>query len=367
MGSFVFLGDQERRNFRFFVEHNVPSRYVWFTRQVPWMFTALVSTLVVCCVWLKAESNVGQLWGMVLMAFSQHRYENYNNVLYLPPLPYALSIAAVSFAAGQWVSMFIRSGVLAGFFGLLLCGVLCYWVYLMSVLHIGWWWSVASIPLLLLWATWLRVAALDQRKHHFWRARLRAGAVVLVPALALCIAVPIYRVQSIPVVQPGFNPTEYLAGITPEALETAEMYQHAGREYVPKRLRDDADVTEEEIDKYDRKLTDADRAWLRNNQRCVELLLDASQRPTCVLNNPETASTTAASQTPIQKLEQFFGVSEFFPLLIESGRQLEAEGKLDEALECYAAALRMVSHWTAFDSTYASQRIWRPGCRSSNV
>ncbi len=347
MGSFVFLGDQERRNFRFFVEHNVPSRYVWFTRQVPWIFTALVSTLVVCCVWLKAESNVGHLWQMVLLAMGQQRYQDYSGFLYLPPLPYALSIAAVSFAAGQWVSMFVRSGVLAGFFGLLLCSVLCYWVYLMSVLHIGWWWSVALIPLLLLWATWLR--APDWISENItWRARLQAGTVVMVPALALCIAVPIYRVQSIPVVQPGFNPAEYLAGITPEALETAELYQRAGREYVQKRSRDDADVSEEELDKYDRKLTDADRAWLQANQKSLELLLDASRRPTCAMNNPET----------MEHSERIFGVYDFFPLLIASGRQLEAEGKLDEALEHYAAALRMVSHWTAFEPTYTPQRDW---------
>jgi len=347
MGSFVFLGDQERRNFRFFVEHNVPPRYVWFTRQLPWMLTALVSTVVVCGVWLRAESNVGQLWRMVLMAFSQHRYESYNNVLYLPPLPYALSIATVSFAAGQWVSMFVRSGVLSGFFGLLLCGVLCYWDFLMNTLHVPWWWSVVPIPLLLLWATWLR--APDWISENItWRARLRAGAVVLVPALALCIALPIYRVQSIPVVQPGFNPTEYLAGITPEALETAELYRRAGREYVPKRSTEDADNSTEGELKYDRKVTYADRAWLDANQSCLKFLLEASRRPTCAMTNPET----------MQYSGHFSGDFNFVPLLIESARQLEADGKLDEALERYAAALRMVSHWTAFEPTYTYQMIW---------
>ena len=46
MGACVFLPDQERRNYRFFVEHNVPSRYVWITRQLPWMATLLVATTI---------------------------------------------------------------------------------------------------------------------------------------------------------------------------------------------------------------------------------------------------------------------------------------------------------------------------------
>jgi hypothetical protein len=348
MGSFVFLGDQERRNFRFFVEHNVPPRYVWFTRLLPWILTAAFSTLVVCGIWLAADRNIGHLVRLVLMAFRQERYQDNVGILSLPPLPYALSLAAVSFAAGQWVSMFIRSGILSGFFGLLLCGILCWWVFLMSVLHIPWWWSVAPIPLVLLGATWLRSPDWIN-ENVTWRARLRAGAVVLVPALALCIVMPIYRVQSLPVVQPGFNPKEYLAGITPEALETAKIYQHAGREYVPKHSKEDTDnSTENELEKYDRKVADADRDWLQSNESCLKLLLEASRRPTCALNNPET----------MQDSGLFSGTFEFFPLLIESGRQLEAEGKLDEALDRYIAALQMVSHWTAFEPAYNYQMLW---------
>ncbi len=41
MGACVFLSDQERRHFRFFVEHNVPPRYVWLTRQTAWLGTLL--------------------------------------------------------------------------------------------------------------------------------------------------------------------------------------------------------------------------------------------------------------------------------------------------------------------------------------
>jgi hypothetical protein len=338
MGCFVFRADQERRSFRFFVEHNVPPRYVWLSRQLPWIFAATVSSLVVCCIWLKSESNLGQLWNALQLAMQSEWNQDNLGHLYLPPLPYALSIAAVTFAAGQWISIFVRSGIMSGFFGLLFSGVLCYWVFLMNVMHIPWWWSVASIPLLLLGATWLRAPDWIAENTTWW-ARLRAGSVVLIPAMALCAAVPIYRVQHIPLVDPGFNPAEYLAGITPQALETAELYRHAANQFELKRSRDDSDKTvADEVPQYDRNLTEFDRAWLGANTRCLKLLLEASQRPTCAMENPGTMT----------EQKNFNETEQLIPLLITSAREQETEGKLDESLDRYTAALRTISHMSAF-------------------
>ena len=55
----------------------------------------------------------------------------------------------------------------------------------MTFLQISWLWSVAPIPFVLLWATWLR-APDWVRENTTWRARAKAGAAVLVPALTLC-------------------------------------------------------------------------------------------------------------------------------------------------------------------------------------
>jgi hypothetical protein len=93
MGSAVFLGDQERRGFRFFVEHNVPPRYVWLSRVLPWLCVLVMSTLVSMSLWmLPDEAN---LWLMSLLSLAR------------PPHGMAIAWVAVAFAAGQWTSMLV--------------------------------------------------------------------------------------------------------------------------------------------------------------------------------------------------------------------------------------------------------------------
>jgi hypothetical protein len=165
MGCCVFLPDQERRRFRFFVEHNIPPRYVWYSRELLWILALFISTLVICLFWLPLDS-LASLWRTVQIATNwnwyQSRWPSYGYIhdfvpwVNLPPMAIGLTCVAVSFCAGQWMSMFVRSGLMASFFGLLLSAILCYWVALMSAMQVSFLWSVAPIPLVLLWATWLR-------------------------------------------------------------------------------------------------------------------------------------------------------------------------------------------------------------------
>ncbi len=149
MGACVFLPDQERRHFRFFVEHNVPPRYVWLTRQLPWMATLLVATIFTCWRLLK-HSDFEYLWSAVKSMIDRDQIGRHADpygrfqygVYYLPPLAVYLSCIAVSYSAGQWASMMIRSGIMAGFCGLLLSGVLCGWVLLMQLMGSSWLWTV---------------------------------------------------------------------------------------------------------------------------------------------------------------------------------------------------------------------------------
>ncbi len=147
MGAFVFRADQEGHHFRFFVEHNVPPRLVWISRQIPWLFALLVSTLI------------GFIWSMGYSKFALprlHGLDDRSRLELLNAAMFILTSIGLAYAAGQWTSMFLRSGLLAGFTGVLLTAVLCSWASLMTLLHISWTWSVAPIPLVLLCATWLR-------------------------------------------------------------------------------------------------------------------------------------------------------------------------------------------------------------------
>ena len=47
LGCFVFRADQARHQFRFFIEHNVPPRYVWLSRQVPWLMAFSIAVFVI--------------------------------------------------------------------------------------------------------------------------------------------------------------------------------------------------------------------------------------------------------------------------------------------------------------------------------
>ncbi|MBI3838668.1 MAG: ABC transporter permease [Planctomycetia bacterium] len=326
MGCCVFLPDQERRRFRFFVEHNVPPRYVWSSRQFPWIVTLFISTLVICLFWVPSAS-LASLWQLVKSAtgpwgaYYGPAYGYFNDFVPfvdLPPMAFGLVCAAVSYCAGQWTSMFVRSGIMAGFFGLLLSAILCGWVGLMYAMQVSFLWSVTPIPLVLLWATWLR-APDWVRENTRWSARSRAAAVVLIPAIALIVAVPIYRVWQVALVgRPGFDPAEYLSQITPEGTATAALYRRADELYVGSG----------------RGPTDTESKWLEENAKPLALVLEASRRPTCNFGDPRTFT-----ERPRLRNEDWL-----ISLILASGRQFEAEGKLDEALDRYFSALRVISH-----------------------
>ncbi len=222
MGSSVFLPDQERRSYRFFVEHNVPPRYVWLTRLLPWLLVAIGSALVTAVVWIgpHALQSILATWGQS----HRHREADQLRALYL-----SLSAAAIAFAGGQWISMMVRSGLLAGFFTLLLSGVAALWVVACFVMQLSWLYFVIPIPLLFYFATWLR--APDWISEDVtWHARFKAAAAVLVPGLIVLTAAPIARVNQVPKLGPGFSVADYLSGVTPEALAAGELYKRAGRE-----------------------------------------------------------------------------------------------------------------------------------------
>lgn len=336
MGSCVFLPDQERRQFRFFVEHNVPPRYVWLTRQLPWLATVFVSSLVAGLLWVLVATSAPN-------SFAVGNPDLSTLIGWMLLGSGVVASIAVSYAAGQWTSMMVRSGLLAGFFGLLLTGLLCGWVTLMLFLQVAWWWSVWPIPLVLLWATWLR-APDWMREKATWTARGKAAAAVAAPALALVLVLPAYEINRVPLVSPGFDPAQYEARIPADGRTTAELYRRAGELYVSTAgdfiPRDFVSVTK------DRKPSAKRLRWLDQNAEPLKLLLEASPRPNCLLADPRTVDDMARLRHGPQLIS----------LMIISARQLEAEGKLDEALDRYFAALRAISHWS---QDYASRWILR--------
>lgn len=334
IGSCVFFADQERRRFQFLTEHGVRPHSIWLSRQLVGLGSVLLITLGVYAI-------------LILLVLPRYRYVAAWDAMSASRIFLALqyeafwaAVAAVmmlaAYAAGQLCSMFLRSGILACFFGLVFTGVLCGWIRLMIVLDVNWIWSVVPIPLVLLLATWLRAPDwLVQRNG--WRPWLRTGLSLGVPAVAMLIAVPLNRAYQIPLVDPGFSLEEYTRPITSEERATADMYQRATDMMVPMpgsihETSSDDDPEAEEMRKAARKLAIA--VWLDANQESIALMIEASKRPTCVINDPSAPSYQGMRNR----------ISELDSLLIRSAQQLESAGKLEEAFDHYLAALRFINH-----------------------
>jgi len=320
IGSCTFLADQQGYSFRFFAEHGIRPRHVWLSRQVVWGSAALV---------LAAVSLPPLLLGLpLIVGVTPPSARGLQVLLGARFLAVAMILClANAYSAGQLCSMFFRSGLLAGVFGLVLTAVLCGWTGRMAALEIPLVWSVAPIPLVLLLATWLRAPGwiLERNSVKAWTLPLLSLAA---PAAALLAAVATFRVFEVPAVDPGFSPEEYGRPLTAEEQVTAEMFQRASQAYVP---LNDVEVAEGDAPaEAGSQARAAARkiAWLKANEKAIAITLAASRR-------------TAQGAINVFRRGRLSGAGDLGHLLIASAGQLQLEGNLDAALERYLAALRV--------------------------
>lgn len=314
MGACVFLSDQERNSFRFFVEHNVPPRLVWLSRIAPWTIVAALSTLA-CAGLFFLTIDGGKLIESLLDRQRHVRWE---------PLLVTLGAvggSALAFLGGQWISMLVRSGLLSGVLASLLAAVLTGWGILVVSCQLPLLYFVAPLLLLFPWASWLR--APDWIEERTTRpARAKAAAAVLVPSALLAAALPPARVAQVPSVSPGFEPAQFLGEITPAALETGQLYRRAN-ELAPYRHW----LATRQLDA-PAPLIDADfEAESREAEPALALILAANERDACALANPATLDNWPV----VNRLN-------LVRIVLCSGQLLEADGKLDEALQRYQTA-----------------------------
>ena len=322
VGSCVFLADQNGRSFRFFAEHGVRSTTVWWSRHIVGMGIVLLMSAVV---------------GVPTRAWEIVRYSH-------EPLAILGLWLAMAYASGQLCSMLLRSGILSGFLGLVLAGVVFAWSLMMVEFGIGLLWSVAPIPLVMMLATWLRSRhwVLERNTPKAW---LQVVVSLGVPAAILLTAVPMYRVYEIPEVDPGFSIEAFARPATAEERATADMYRRARDLLVarPKVVVGDVtnasdDTTGQPVDPQEAlraPLTAEDRAWIGANEKSIALVLEASARGACIFTDPTSSNYGLSAPDFAIKLGR---------LLSAHARLLEEEGKLDEALERYLAGLRLSLH-----------------------
>ncbi len=319
MGACVFLADQRGDGFRFFAERGIRPGYVWLSRHLVWMPALLFCSVLV-------------LIAVLLVLDPPAREPRYAAFV----LGCVFGLAILGYASGQLCSMLLRSGILAGFLSLVLSGLLCGWAWLMWYLSVPWIWSVAPIPLLLLLASWLRAPDWLLERNTL-RAWLRPALALIVPAVSLLAAVPVYRVYEIPAVDPGFSPEEYARPATAEEKATFEMYRRASLMFVLKETPRGATDGDEEgaAPESEAERTARETAWIEANQEAIELTIKASRRKACDFFDP---------QSDPSKVEVLQDTRSLCGVLLASARQLESEGGLDAALERYLAAVRVSLH-----------------------
>ncbi len=311
-----------KRSYRFFVEHNVPPRYVWLTRQAVWLAAMLVSALAVCIA-LAGPINLVREIGWLVSSPADRPPLEYLALVFVVPL--------ICYAAGQWASMMLRSAVLAVTVGIGLSLLVIAWLALMVELKVGLVWSVMPIPFVLLLGTWLRASDWIFENTRFG-ARARAAAIVLVPSAALLIAVPIYRAHEIPLVSPGFDPSASLSMITSNSTVPRNLYQEANRAFVPAKNEDD-------------------KHWAMRNEKAIALVTKATRYPGPVFTDPRTSDYPGIDGTQLLHM-----------MLLANGDELQANGKLDEALDRYITALRMdcasFNRERADDEVFGCLAVW---------
>jgi len=296
LGLCVFLSDHREGRLRLLSNCGVPPKYVWLSRQsvlLPlWILTIpvflLLAIFLAPSTYLPAQQNYVRYYGAACAA--------------------VFGYLVLGVTAGQLCSMFIRSAILAAIFSMLLTGLLTGWCWLMVFWHVNMLWSILPIPVALLLATRLHAAdwLLERNGPRTW---LRPGLALLVPAVALLIAVPQYRVNQIPVLGPELAFDDYQGTATPEEKATVDLYRQA-------------------IVKYEIARAEKDN---RAMQEAVASIVKASRQK---LLHP------IEGESPLGLVLQ---------LLHLSAEKEEEKGDLDAALERYLAAIRVTGQMRQCD------------------
>lgn len=309
-GAFVFRGDQERRQYRFFVEHNIPPRYVWLTRQLLWIAALAATELLVCGILIgpvqlfSAMSQLGgpRFWWPNRVADAARQIDAVTAAMFIAFVP-------MCYATGQWASMFIRSAVLSVTASFMLGLAACFWAWLMGLIGMNVFLSILPIPVVLLAATWLRAPdwVFESRR---WSARLRATAALLVPAVVVLGGIAIYRVRQIPLVSAGLDVASARAEFSSGESAT-NLFESA---VVNNRLA----------------YGESDKQFVAANRAVLQQLLAASRLPRPMFRSQRDGIELIPAN-----------VLDINNLVVASGRELERDGSLDEAFGRFMAALRI--------------------------
>jgi hypothetical protein len=199
----------------------------------------------------------------------------------------------------------------------------------------------APLVAVVAFATFVRLSDL-LRGTIGWRESGRLWGTLLLPVIPWLVCIGFFRIVQIPhATAPGPETYPYsetaVWNPTPEQLKTAALYDEALNALSPEdRIRFDGSFPIG-FHGWDR-VQSQDPDILHRNAQALKLTQRAAARPDCALIDPLT-------QSPDEDVGYRSGLQPLLGLLLCDARRLESEGKLDEALDQYVAALRMGVHF----------------------
>ena len=329
LGATVFLGDQTECHFRFLAERGFPPRLVWLSRHIRGVAVLLLGFLfflppAISLIATLRPSWHAEMWEMMRVTILE------NSIWAVP----------VAYVCGQICSMTFRSGILAAVFGAILTVLLYGWAAVVFMFGMGWWWTVAPLLVAFMAVTWLHAPnwLQERRGRRVW---LPPVLVITIPVVAILATIPLVRIYEIPWVEPGLTPSEVKWVVPPEEKKARKVYSQAIEQLRKASLAVNSPGGE--------------TARREAVAKAVTLALEASRYPLpgfC----PDEAVTG----------DEYYWEIGLANAILASGVKLQAEGKLDEALDRYLAADHIAHHcrqtwpsaWTApldFDLSVCEQ------------
>ncbi len=256
-----------------------------------------------------------------------------------------LFVSVSLYLLGHLLSLAIPSAMTSVVLGLLgWAGIVGVWV-LVAELGVPFWWTIGLLPLIFLFAGWLRTRdwLVDRNSLVAWG---RVAASLAVPLLGICCAVIVFRVVQIPAVS---LPLELRQPQPPRAIEGRNLKQSLFVDAM--NLTSPPPPTTDNPDQA--KVSDgwefADahtRNWVEANVHARKLALEAARKEPGRFP-AEWWKQIYEKRDLGQGLQQ---VMHLTTLLLDSARKLESEGRLEDALQIYMAAARLGDDLARSDS-----------------
>jgi hypothetical protein len=356
-GVWSFQAEGGRRT-RFLAEQGVSPLAVWLSKQLVWIGLAVALILPFLLIGFDSEPPWQSSRPRNLSIFDR-------DLSGTSAMLFAVGLGSLAYAVGQLASMLISRAVTAAFVTFAVLWLLALWAWLMFELHVPQWLSTLPLVVAMLAATlvWSRNWLLESASWRSWRRLALAGNMLL---LLVWAGIGVFRILEVPSLdsvlqhRPDYVPV-HLAGPTPataEEIETARMYLRARSEYKWTKGRPwESDGLGKTARDGWESARDEERQLLAENQQALARALDATARSSCAFSDPSRPDFS----TPNGDASD--GYLELLNLILLSARQLESDGKLDEALERYIAGLRMARHVASRGAEYQ----WHTGAHLERV